>query len=389
MPNDEFETKTPPVALSWERSAAISRRERCAEGMIWGVAVGESLAMARDGLSKWNGLRLFGRPPLKFCFKPGSALPGEQTHGMLLTLQAIFQSRADHRLFSKFLKKRIRIYRLAHACSEFAEILIPKSFRNAEANAFRGQLTCPLIRALPISLLVQGTANAKAWLELSNGATSEKDTCEAATLLLAQAMQISQLYDVRELGASKILDCLLESTQSAEIKSLLQTCAGYLEKRYSVARVSRCLGYGEGVPKNLDIIAILSVYAWLRHIDNFRTVVERTACLGGECALVAALAGGLSGASIGKQGIPTQWLEQAQLYPYGRTWVKRIIARITDWPHGVEDIRAAHAEPSHPFGQCIRNVGIGCLKAFHLIIRIPTFFLPSPQTRIHKHLSDS
>lgn len=389
MPNDESETKTLPISLSWERSAAVSRRERCAEGMIWGVAIGESLALARDGLSKWNGLRLFGRPPLKFCFQPGSALPGEQTHGMLLTLQAIFQSRADHRLFSKSLKKRIRMYRVAHAFSELACILIPKSSRSAEIQAFRGHLACPLIRALPISLLVQGTANAKAWLELSNGVTSDKDGGEAATLLLAQAMQIPQLYDVRELGAAKILDCLLESTQSTEVKTLLQNCVRFLEKRYSIARVSTCLGYGSGVPKDMNVIAILSVYAWLRHLNNFRTAVERTACLGGECALVAALAGGLSGASVSKRGIPSQWLERTQLYPYGRTWIKKVVARITDWPHGVEDIRAANAERSHPFGQCIRNIGIGCLKVFHAIIRMPTFFLPTPRTRIRKPFSSS
>ncbi|XZE19041.1 ADP-ribosylglycohydrolase family protein [Pirellulaceae bacterium SH449] len=389
MPDDESESKLfPTVSLSWERSAGVARRERSAEGMIWGVAIGESLALARDGMSKWNGFRLFGRPPLKFCFKPGAALPGEQTHGMLITLQAIFQSRADHRLFSKCLKKRIWTYRTAHGLSEAARILIPKFKGGADSYAFRGRLACPLIRALPISLLVQGTANAKAWLELSNGVTTDNDASIAASLLIAQAMQITQLYDARELGAQKILLCLIENTQSSEIKSLLRSCEVYLEKRYSIARVSARLGYLGGVPKNTNIIAVLSVYAWLRHLENFRTVVERTACLGGECALVAAIAGGLSGACNGKKTIPADWLEQAQLYPYRRNWLKKVIARITDWPHGVEDIRAAHAEPSYPLGQCIRNTGICFLKLFHFIIRLPTLFLPTPRSRVLRTRSD-
>ncbi len=50
----------------------------------------------------------------------------------------------------------------------------------------------------------------------------------------------------------------------------------------------------------------------------------------------------LSGASLGKKMIPPEWRKSLRLYPYDREWVENVIARVKDWPHGVEDIQAAH-----------------------------------------------
>jgi hypothetical protein len=377
----------PVLSLSWEQTAIAFQRERAAEGMILGAAVAESLTMHRNGVSKWTGLRVFGRSPLRFQFVPGVAVPGEYTHALLMTLQAIFQSRVDHRLFGRSLRKRVGIYRSSRIVSHVKDLLAYRGLSQPPQNAdYRGVMSNPLIRAAAVSLLAQGASNARPWLEQSNQCTNSVEISAGPSMLIAQAMQIAQLYDANQLDGRGILQCLVENTDSAAIKGKLEQLSGYLSRRYSVAKVAKLMGYPDGVPRSLDAIALLSVYSWVRHYHRYRLAVERSALLGGECAAVAVLTGALSGASLGKKMIPPEWRKSLRMYPYDRDWVENVIARVKDWPHGVEDIQAAHSEPSYPLGQIIRNIGIGCFQLVHTAIRIPTTVLPKSRARKEKSL---
>lgn len=375
----------PVLSLSWEQTAIAFQRERAAEGMILGAAVAESLAIPRNGVSKWTGLRVFGRSPLRFHFIPGMAIPGEHTHGLLMTLQAIFQSRVDHRLFGRSLRKRIAVYRSVRVVSHLRDLFANRGLaRKQHRSDYCGVLGNPLVRAAAVSLLAQGASNARPWLEQSNQCTTSLEVSTAPSLLIAQSMQIAQLYEANQLEGGSILRCLIESTDSAAIRSKLEQLADYLSRRYSVAKVAKLMGYPDGIPRELEAIALLSIYSWVRHFHRYRLVVERAVLLGGECAAVAVLAGALSGASLGKKMIPPEWRKSLHLYPYNREWIENVIARVKDWPHGVEDIQAAHSEPSHPIGQLIRNIGLGCFQLIHTAIRIPTAALPKSRARKEK-----
>ncbi len=166
------------LTLSWEHTAIAYQRERAAEGMILGVAIAESLAIPRNGVSKWTGLRVFGRSPLRFQFVPGLAIPGEHTHALLMTMQAIFQSRADHRLFGKSLKKRVSLYRSARPLSHAKARLLMAS----QSSDYKGIMGNPLIRAAAISLMVQGRhmpshGSSRAANALSKGTIARDQRC--------------------------------------------------------------------------------------------------------------------------------------------------------------------------------------------------------------------
>ena len=369
------------LSLSWEQTAVASLRERAAEGMIVGGAIAESLALSRDGLSRWAALRMFGRSPLRFQYVPGLAVPGEHTHSMLMTLQAVFQSRVDHRLFGRALRKRIKIYRGARGLSYLKRSMLSGVWLPGGKGGSHRGFGNPLVRAAGIGLLVQGASNAKPWLEQSNQCSAAGDVSMGPSLLIAHSMQIAQLFDIQELDGLSILHCLSEHCDSPSIKERLGVLIDCLEKRKSVASTAKVLGYADGVPRRLDAIALMSVYAWLRHQNRFRIAVERAVLLGGECAAVANLTGALAGAALGKKSIPPEWRRSLSLFPYNREWVDQMISRIKDWPHGVEDIQAAHSEPSYPVGQVIRNVGLGIFQLIHTAMRIPTIVLPRSRSR--------
>jgi len=123
----------------------------------------------------------------------------------------------------------------------------------------------------------------------------------------------------------------------------------------------------------------MSIYAWLRHFSRLRLAVEHTVLLGGECCAVAALTGALSGATLGKRAIPSEWLENLTFFPHDKSWRKNLVSRVKDWPHGVEDVQQANAQPSQVTGQIVRNCVFGCFSVLHFLLRIPARLMPLPQ----------
>ena len=77
------------------------RRERATEGLIMGCAIAEALSLARTGLHPRVGLKLFGRNPLQFQFQPGIGVTSHRTHALLMTFQAMLQSKSDPNIFAK------------------------------------------------------------------------------------------------------------------------------------------------------------------------------------------------------------------------------------------------------------------------------------------------
>ncbi|XZE32095.1 ADP-ribosylglycohydrolase family protein [Pirellulaceae bacterium SH501] len=373
--------ESPPsreTSVSWRWVASSSRREKSAEGMILGCAIGEALALPRDRMPRRRALKIFGGTPTRFQFQPGVGVPGERTHGLLMTVQAMLESRADHRAFGRKLRRRMAWYRLSFPIRTLGRWVRPSLPAKGRVPMPRGLASDPLIRGVPISLLIQGSQHAQPWVEQSTRLSVNDGRGEEACLLIAHATQLAQMMDPSETPISPIdaFAKLESTTEDAELQKGLERLRGCWKQGHSVLRAARTMGWEKGIPPDLRAIALIAIYAWLRHPNRFRLAVERTVLLGGECAAAAALVGALSGTALGKRGIPPEWLKRVSLYPHDKDWREDLINRVKDWPHGVEDIQKARSQPSLVLGQLMRNVSFSLFKVIHLAIRIPSRLVP-------------
>jgi ADP-ribosyl-[dinitrogen reductase] hydrolase len=352
------------------------------EGIILGCAVGESLALARVGLHPRKAIKIYGRSPLTFQFQPGRGVSGERTHGLLMTIQAMLESRSDHRSFGRKLRKRVSWYRLGFPIrSTLRAISSAKNF--SEGDSFQ-LANDPLVRAAAISVVIQGSQHGQPWVEEALDATMRSSAAFEPAMLIAHATQLAQMTEPNEFDSQEVLNKLSQTTDDPEVQQLLSSLKEHLACNRSVVNTARCLGWETGIPSRQLPIAIMAIYAWLRHPNRFRLAVERSALLGGECCAVAAVAGVLSGATLGKRGIPPDWLKKTTLYPHDKNWREQLIGRVKDWPHGVEDIQDAHAEPSRVFGQILRNTLYSLFRTIHVGFRFPLLFVPNPPKRKSK-----
>jgi ADP-ribosylglycohydrolase len=365
-----------PSPYPWLSPVATRLRERSVEGLLFGCAVAEALAQAHNGLRPRVGLKLYGRNPLEYRFQPGVGLTSHRTHALLITTQALLESRTDKDRFANSLRKRISWYQrsfpIRHVQSFFSSAV--RKFRNVsyDNSLELGFGDDPLVRSLILAVGLQGGMNNFSnWLEKSVEVTHGDFRVLHAATLTAYAAQIAQLHEDDALDPIKTLGMLIDATDEPELLNHLRDLDSHLRSRRSIAFVAKQFGWGNGVPADVLAVSILGIYSWLRHPISYRNAVERAVLLGGSCSAVAVLAGSLAGITLGKNRIPRHWTKTVSFFPYDKAWREQLIERVKDWPHGVEDIQEARGLPSQYLGQIARNSWRSLFRLIHAAMRLP------------------
>ncbi len=360
----------------WNLAVPTHRRERATEGLLMGCAVAESLSLARNGIHPRVGLKLFGRNPLQFQFQPGLGVTSHRTHALLMSFQAMLQSKTDPNIFSAIVKRRIAWYQRAFPLRH-AHVHLRRLFNLVSSSRLDDSMTVglgddPLVRSLVMSIMLQGCVDsATSWFQMSVAVSHTDSRVLHASTLIGFAAQLAQLTEQADFDSAEILNRLIEVTEEPTLKSMLSNLRDPLSRNQSLAAVARQQGWENGIPSDIFAAAIIGIYAWLRHPKRFRNCVERTVLLGGHCSGPAVIAGSLSGITLGKRGIPTEWLHMVSTYPHNSHWHERLIERVKDWPHGVDDIHRTLALPSSLLGQVARNLTFSALRMLHALIRLP------------------
>ena len=374
--NVDGKKSTRSSPLPYNIVVPTERRERATEGLLMGCAIAEALSLSRHGIHPRVGLKLFGRNPLQFQFQPGKGVTSHRTHALLMTFQAMLQSKTDPNIFSANLSKRIAWYQrvfsfrntLIHL-SRLASRVKPREFDDSMTF---GLADDPLVRSLVTSLMLQGCVDsATTWFQLSVGVSHADPRVLHASMLVGYAAQLAQMVDQTSFDASDIIGRLITVTDEPKLRSILLEISDSLTKNKTIAAFARQQGWGNGIPSDVFASSIMGIYAWLRHPKRYRNCVERTIMLGGACSSAAVIAGSLSGITLGKRGIPPEWLRHFSLFPHTSQWREQLIERVKDWPHGAEDIHQTRALPSLILGQLGRNFSFSAFQMLHGLIRFP------------------
>ncbi len=362
--------------LPWNRAVATHRREHATDGLLLGCAVAEALSLARNDLHPRVALKLFGRNPLGYQFQPSVGVTSHRTHLLLMTFQALLQSKTDPKIFAPNLRKRIAWYQRAflfrHAYTHLKRVGTSIRKMRFDNSMTAGLADDPLIRAVTMSIMLQGVADSSTtWFQLSTGISHSDPRALCASTLVGFAGQLAQMVSQQDFKSTEILNRLIDVTDEETLKASLVDLRDALAKNLTVSQVARRFGWKDGIPNNLRAFATIGIYAWLRHPKNFRTCVERTILLGGSCSGAAVIAGALSGISLGPKAIPSEWRRKVSISPHTNQWKEFLIERVKDWPHGVEDIHRTRALPSMVCGQIVRNASYSAFRLLHGLIRLP------------------
>lgn len=249
-----------------------NNRQNLFLGCLLGTALGDALGLPAEGLSPQRQKALFGRlTSLRLVL--GRGLVSDDTAHALMTAQALVASGGDPERFGRALAWRLRWWFLslppgvglatARAC---LKLLL--GFSPTHSGIFSAG-NGPAMRAPILGLFCaadQDDTRLRALIRSSTHLTHTDPQAEAGALTLAEA--------VRQLP---------EPTTP-----VLGPVSGYIVRTTEVA---------------------LAITA--NHPEDLRTAVIETVALGGDTDTVAAIVGGILGARLGAESVPTEW--EAQL----------------------------------------------------------------------------
>ncbi len=362
--------------ISWSRVCPSARRQKAIYGAMVGIAVGEALGLARQGFSRRLGLWLFGRGPLRYQAAPRIGVAGPRLHASLTAGQAILRSYQKQAVFLKHSQRRLRWYLVTNPLW-LSPRLVLVGFRlfwpsKEEERGIPSLGTELLARNLVLSTALQGTGvRVDRWVEgLAKLTQSNPEIAEASTLI-ANAGHLASFCDPESLDVAEVWRELTSETIDPHLGTMMDQMLPMLEHGFSVQMVAKKMGWGEGVPSQPYPVALIAIYSWLRHSYRFRKAVEPAILLGGDTASVGAIVGGLAGIHLSHHKVPPDWLKRMACWPHDRDWMKHLSERLTDWPHGVEDLHHAPALPSLALFQALRNLLLSILWMLHAVWRTP------------------
>lgn len=374
--SESLSDPVPPNKVdTWLRVTGSYRRERSIEGLFWGFAVGEALGLGRGNLSRREAIRIYGRGPVSFQLIPGVGLIGDRTQRLCLTAQALLRSKSQQEEFQKEFAKRLRWYALTLPLSGGWGPFLASArlWLNATPDKSGGQSTnnSALPVAMALATFLQGTGHSvERWAVGSTKVTHQNPHAIAASKLLARTCQFALLTTSEDLKPDAILNKLLEETDDEALSPMLAAAKNSLERGHSPHRFAE--GLKEiGKLKSAPFTAVVAIYAWLRYPKSYRRAVQSAILVGQDAAAIGALTGGLAGIHLGLKSIPKNWTEGLTGWLDTKHWIDAATGRLTDWPHGSEDLHSAPSLPVQPASQMFRSMALNVSLLCHRTFRLP------------------
>jgi ADP-ribosylglycohydrolase len=125
----------------------------------------------------------------------------------------------------------------------------------------------------------------------------------ATDLAAAMAWQLRAAEPAER--AQKLFGAILQLTPESEVRRKIQL-ASQISEDTDPLQAAKALGRGELVtaPDTVPFCLWLAAY----HMDNYPEAIGLTISVGGDCDTNAAIVGGIIANSVGREGIPQEWL---------------------------------------------------------------------------------
>lgn len=332
--------------------------------MLFGIAIGDALGLAYEGLNRKQILRRFGRKPLRYqlILRRGYGSDEIQMAGM--TGQAILASICKSEFFLNSLAWRFRWWFLGLPLgiglgTALSCMRLWLGFNPEKSGGVSSAGNGPAVRALVIAATLDRTdveTRIERWIQLSTHLTHRDQRALAGAKLLGNAALLAMHEKIDTTTRCQILQQLTDACEEEQTRTILETMQPLLAQGLSPSRVAKRLGWKKGISGFMPHSATMAIYCWLRHCKNFDRAIQSAVRLGGDTDSVAAICGGLIGISLRVDAIPDDLIAQYADWPADLTWHERLAYRLSEWPHGEEDILGGSPESFFWPGQLVRNI---------------------------------
>lgn len=347
-------------------------------GCILGGAVGDAIGLPYEGLSRRRASKLLGRPDRhRFFF--GRGMISDDTEHACIVAQSLIAARGDLDAFRRKLAWGLRLWLLGVPAgigvATLRSILrLWMGFGPQRSGVFSAG-NGPAMRAAILGVSIPDTTTLRDFVRVSSRITHTDPKAELGAFAVALAAQMgAQNTTVSPDEYLTRLDAVLGDRSSVddssglddsgrrddsgrELLTLIAHVVRSVKAGQHTAAFADSIGLSQGVTGYMYHSAPVALHAWLSHPQDCRAAIESVVACGGDTDSTAAIVGGLVGASLGRSGIPCDWLSGLIEWPRTVSWMEQLGAQL-----------ATIAETNSPSPPRLPVLGILARNLFFLVV---------------------
>ncbi|MEI6147719.1 MAG: ADP-ribosylglycohydrolase family protein [bacterium] len=298
-------------------------------GCILGIAVGDAIGLPYEGMNPRRASRVFkelGRHHFVF----GRGMVSDDTEHTCLVAEAILEARGNHKVFAQRLACSLRWWLLGipagvglatlRACLRLWMGVPPDNsgvFSAGNGPAMRSALLGVVYGDNPTVL--------RTMVGISTRIThvDPKALSGALTVAIA-AHQSSSGVSITPYDFGELIRVRLDDSDTGEFLQLVDGACLSAARGEPLDKFAESIGCGKGISGYMLHTVPCVIQTWLRHQTAYRAGVEEMLAAGGDTDTTAAILGGITGAGVGKNGIPSEWLSGIVEWPRRTTWMEAL-----------------------------------------------------------------
>ncbi len=300
-------------------------------GVILGTAVGDSLGLPAEGMTRRRAERLFGgRWRHRFVFRRG--MVSDDTDHTVFVAQCLIAHPESPDRFLRRLAWCLRAWLLTVPASVGwatlrAILCLWVGYHPSRSGVFSAG-SGPAMRAAPIgACCAWSTELMDAYLQ----ACTQITHTDPKALTGAKAVAHLAGWIIREnLNHQPRIDEFLAVLRLAAGEhddawnDVVMRIRSAHDQHLSTDEFCHALGLQNGVTGYVYHTVPVAVYAWYRHCGDFQETVTEVLTCGGDTDTTGAIAGALAGAVVGERGIPAEWVNGILEWPRGQNVLRAI-----------------------------------------------------------------
>jgi ADP-ribosyl-[dinitrogen reductase] hydrolase len=296
-------------------------------GSILGTAIGDSIGLPYEGLSRCRAIKLLGLPK-KHRLLFGFGMVSDDTEHTCIVVQSLIASGGNITEFQNQLAWRLRFWFLGFPAgiglATLRSILklwigVPPD-KSGVFSAGNG----PAMRSAILGLAISDVDKLREVVRVNTRITHTDPKVEYGAFAIALAAQ-NACQVARTSGDDFIIQlkaCL--GNDAEQLISLISQTVDSVKNGESTLEFASKLGLARGVSGYVYHSVPVAIHAWLSHQHDYREAIITTVQCGGDTDSIAAMVGGIVGASVGKEGIPKEWLSGLLEPVCSVKWMERL-----------------------------------------------------------------
>jgi len=337
------------------RAKIWMKNEKAIIGCILGTAVGDALGLPYEGMSPVRARKLLG-PPERYRFLFGRGMISDDTEHTCMVSQSLIESGDDVELFTRRFASRLRWWMLAlpagvgkataRSCVRLWLGISPS--KSGVYSAGNG----PAMRTAILGATIDDVPKLREFVRASSRLTHTDPKAEYGAIAIALAAREASRNDA--VNADQWLELVSQSLpgDAAELLELLRSTVASVATGESTREYAITLGLDRGVSGYTYHTVPVAIHCWLSFPNDFQKAVTAAIECGGDADTTGAIAGGIVGASVGRDGIPAEWLSGILEWPRSVLWMESLGIELSRaWPNS----RASRAPSTNPIAVIMRN----------------------------------